>query len=135
MKLNQQALTRVTNQVNAAFVATVQEFASTCQEHIVDERWEWPRGQSPRDIVDTGRLRDSQTQPFYQSIPKGLQATIRWDPINPNTGESYAYKVYAGEVVNGLVLPGRPWVDSALEEMGGQGFGVVFEQEAKRFVG
>lgn len=134
MKIYPQAITRVTNQVNAAFVATVQEFANTCQEHITDDRWEWPRGQSPRDIVDTGRLRDSQTQPFYRSIPSGLQARITWNPINPDTGEAYAYKVYAGEVVNGQINPGRPWVDSALEEMGNQGFGGVFEREAKRFL-
>ncbi|MFM6139570.1 MAG: hypothetical protein ACKPCP_36440 [Sphaerospermopsis kisseleviana] len=135
MKLNPEGLNTIRNQVNAAFVATVQEFAATCQEHITDERWDWPRPPSPRDIVDTGRLRDSQSQPFYEAKSTGLQATIRWNPVDPETGEGYAYKVWAGEVVNGQIRPGRPWTETAIEEMGNRGFGGVFEREAKRFVG
>lgn len=135
MKLNPQALTKITNQVNAAFVATVQEFAAECQEQITTDKWDWPRGESPRDIVDTGLLRDSQTQPIYESTGSGLRARIQWDPVDANTGKHYALSVHNGEVVGGQVRPGRPWAETALQEMGGVGFGRVFERESKRFVG
>ena len=141
MKLNPQALTKITNQVNAAFVATVQEFAAECRNQITSEKWDWPRETersngkfvtSPRSIVDTGLLRDSQTQPLYRETEAGLQAEIRWNPIGEDG--PYAAKVHNGEVVNGQVRPARPWVESALEEMGNGGFGRVFEREANRFV-
>lgn len=140
MKLDPQALIRLTNQVNAAFVATVQGFANTCQEHITDERWDWPRETvrsdgsivgSPRDAVDTGRLRDSQTQPFYQSTSAGLKATITWAPVGED-GKEYALAVHNGEVDGGVVKPGRPWTETALEAVD---VGKTFTQECQRFLG
>jgi hypothetical protein len=51
-----------------AFEQMSQEFGDKCQEAIEDEIWDWPRDTkrkngdvvgSPRDIVDTGKLKDS----------------------------------------------------------------------------
>ena len=52
----------------SAFNEMSQEFGDKCQEAIDDEIWDWPRDTkrkngdvvgSPRDIVDTGKLKDS----------------------------------------------------------------------------
>ena len=51
-----------------AFEEMSQEFGDKCQEAIEDEIWDWPRDTkrkngdvvgSPRNIVDTGKLKDS----------------------------------------------------------------------------
>ena len=53
-----------------AFTEMATQFGETAQEIIETEMWEWPRETvrrngtvvgSPRDIVDTGKLRDSYT--------------------------------------------------------------------------
>ena len=58
-----------------AFMKMSEGFGETCQLNISDTRWQWPRTtvrksgavvDSPRDIVDTGELKNS-----YQVIYEG----------------------------------------------------------------
>ncbi len=51
-----------------AFIAMSEGFGEACQANLEDVRWQWPRTTvrksgdvvgSPRDIVDTGELKDS----------------------------------------------------------------------------
>lgn len=82
-------------------------------KEITDEKWEWPREPSPRDIVDTGNLRRSLR------ITRGL---------NPNQLETYfdwtapyAATVHDGAVFkatdaegNARTMPARPWTRPVL---------------------
>ncbi len=59
---------------------------------------------SPRNIVDTGLLRQSNTGP----IIKGLRAEFRWTA-------PYSVAVHEGaRLVNGTLLPARPWTSAVL---------------------
>ena len=66
MKIN---LSKLDDAINAAFSATVSDVANASKNAIESERWAWANTTvrsdgsvvgSPRDIVDTGELRDSQ---------------------------------------------------------------------------
>jgi hypothetical protein len=55
----------------SAFDLFSDRFGHECQQNLEDERWDWPRltirsdgsvATSPRDIVDTGNLRDSYSK-------------------------------------------------------------------------
>ena len=81
------ALKRVANQLDVEFT-----------NEISDTKWDWPRQPSPRDIVDTGRLRASQQR---TDSPDGVQ----W-----SWGVDYAAQVHEGATFkNGLQTPARPW--------------------------
>jgi hypothetical protein len=141
MQIDPRALNRVTNQVNAAFAATVNQYAVECRNQIESEVWLWPRltvrsnneiAGRIRDIVDTGELRDSQTFPLFRAIPDGLKARIDW------TAE-HAGVVWGGQIVqlangNSILLPARPWTDAAAREVGGVGVYRTMVRECKRFV-
>lgn len=65
-----------------------------------------------QDIVDTGRLRDSQ------DINETLDSvSFSWDPVDPETGEHYAMDVYRGFFAYGnpnRYVPGRRWPQRAM---------------------
>jgi hypothetical protein len=66
--------------------------------------YSWPVGESPRDAVDTGRLRASQQ---YQLID-ARRANYTWST-------EYASAVHSGYLLrNGKAMPARPWTDVAL---------------------
>ncbi|MEO0659822.1 MAG: hypothetical protein AAFY74_20465 [Pseudomonadota bacterium] len=72
---------------------------------ITAPEYDWPQGESPRDIVNFGQLRSSQRLVFDGPFT----ARYEW-----NT--EYAAYVYFGyETRAGNVFPGRPWVEKALE--------------------
>lgn len=82
---------------------------------ITSNIWAWPNGESPRDVVDTGRLRSSQTEEY-----KGLQAdgTFRFEF---NWPVDYAAPVHQGAVFrNGSSMPARPWTRVALQQWDAQ---------------
>lgn len=70
------------------------------------------------DIVDTGRLRDSQRineLPQTESLDEWL---VEWNPVNPETEEAYAAKVWSGFTsFSGRWIPGRDWPGRASEKM------------------
>jgi len=75
-------------------------------EEISAVKWDYPTPPKVRDIVDTGRLRASQTR---TENPDG-SVTFTW-PVE------YAAQVHEGGVSpRGLRFPGRPWTTAPLKE-------------------
>lgn len=76
-------------------------------EEISAVKWDFPTPPQVRDIVDTGRLRASQTR---EQQPDG-SVTFTW-PVE------YATEVHEGGVgLNGQRFPGRAWTKAPLEEL------------------
>ncbi len=77
------------------------------REEISSPKWPFPTPPAVRDIVDSGRLRDSQTR---TNNPDG-SVTFTW-PVD------YAPQVHEGGVstTTGMRFPGRPWTKAPLEE-------------------
>lgn len=74
------------------------------QKEITSNKWNWPRGDSPRDIVDTGQLRDSYAP----------QAGMDGDALIYNHAwpTEYAMAVHEGaKFTDGRTMPGRPWTE------------------------
>jgi NADPH-dependent ferric siderophore reductase len=70
-------------------------------EAIEDERYDWPRGESPRDIVDTHALADSQHVDRVGSV-----ARFSWGDGQVD----YAIAVHEGEDSK----PARRWTREAI---------------------
>jgi hypothetical protein len=72
---------------------------------ISDPIYNWPRGESPRDIVDKGGLRQSQRMDYSGDFV----TNYRW-PLE------YALPVHNGAVLrNGTILNARPWTKIAIQ--------------------
>ena len=97
-----------TSKLNAAIAvatrALVDRLSAEYTSEISSAKWEWVDG-SVRDIVDTGRLRSSQT---VREV--GLNKyEFSW-PVE------YAAQVHEGTMLKGGgEWPARPWTRSALE--------------------
>lgn len=75
-------------------------------QEISSVKWPYPTPPQVRDIVDTGRLRASQTR----VVNSDGSVTFTW-PVE------YAQQVHEGGVsTEGLRFPGRPWTKAPLEE-------------------
>lgn len=83
--------------ITRATRAVVDDFATACNDSFHESVWAWPRTTrrsggrlvgSPRDVVDTGRLKDSQQPAVWQ----GDTATISW--VAP-----YAAAVFLGAIL------------------------------------
>lgn len=75
-------------------------------QEISAVKWPYPTPPKVRDIVDTGRLRASQTR----VVNADGSVTFSW-PVE------YANQVHEGGVsTEGLRFPGRPWTKAPLEE-------------------
>lgn len=75
-------------------------------QEISAVKWAYPTPPSVRDIVDTGRLRASQTR----VVNSDGSVTFTWPT-------EYAQQVHEGGVATtGLRFPGRPWTKAPLEE-------------------
>ena len=79
-------------------------------EEISAVKWDYPTPPEVRDIVDTGRLRATQTR---QNTPNGMIFT--W-PVD------YAQQVHEGGVSarTRKPFPGRPWTKLPMEEAQGK---------------
>jgi hypothetical protein len=75
-------------------------------EEISASKWDFPTPPQVRDIVDTGRLRASQTR-----VVQGDGTVLFTWPVE------YATQVHEGGVsLTGLRFPGRPWTKAPLQE-------------------
>lgn len=92
--------------VSAAFEDANDIFGRSAQKEITDDKWPWPRGESPRDIVDQGGLRNSYT-------PRRISAT----EYEHAWTVDYALAVHEGAVGAQGALPGRPWTKAPLVEL------------------
>jgi len=91
--------------LNEAFKEAMFLLGQEFTKAITDNVWDWPNPPSPRNIIDTGRLRSSQQVNFQE---EGV-ATFSW-PVD------YAIYVHQGYTMrDGSTFPGRPWTTKALE--------------------
>tara|TARA_B100000073_G_scaffold288095_1_gene250134 strand:- start:757 stop:1131 length:375 start_codon:yes stop_codon:yes gene_type:complete len=99
--------TRVLDRAVArATQALVKRMSAEYTAEISSSKWEWIDG-STRDIVDTGRLRASQTTRKVSDT----QYEVSW-PVE------YATQVHEGaKLKNGGEWPARPWTQTALENV------------------
>lgn len=96
------------------------KFNDQFQRELSAVQWDWPRKTtrvngsvvtSPRDIVDTGSLKRSQ------SVEKVKESAVETEYLWTWTGDAqdpYAEYVHNGvQLKNGTSLPGRPWTATA----------------------
>lgn len=83
-------------------------FVKRCTEEITSAKWEWKVPPKIRDIVASGRLRDSLV--VTQTVNGGFTAT--WTV-------PYATNVHEGGVdpESGIEYLGRPWTKEPLREL------------------
>lgn len=77
-------------------------------EELSSNKWDWPVEPSPRDIVNNGQLRASQTR----QVQEDGSVVFSW-PVE------YATPVHDGYVTRQgrRRMPGRPWTRQPLEEL------------------
>ena len=97
-------------QLKAAIAKATQQLSRWLDARFTAEisapKWDYPTPPQVRDIVDTGRLRASQTR----TVNSDGSVTFTW-PVE------YAAQVHEGGVSpTGLRFPGRPWTKTPLEE-------------------
>jgi hypothetical protein len=105
---------RINARINRAWASTNEALSTQFKAEIEAVQWPWPNatarrnGQvvtSPRDIVDLGELRDSQS--LTQIDPNAYEH--RWDA-------PHAAAVRLGyRTRNGRSIPGRDWVSAGLQ--------------------
>ncbi len=97
--------------VAAATQALVNRLSVEYTKEISADKWEWVDGQK-RDIVDTGRLRASQTVRRVDDS----KFQFSW-PVE------YATEVHEGaKLKGGGEWPARPWTKTALENVDPKSF-------------
>lgn len=100
----------LSDQANLAVAVAIKQLGTWLDQRFTEEisaaKWEYPTPPEVRDIVDTGRLRATQTR---QDTPEGVIFT--W-PVE------YAQQVHDGGVStrNRQPFPGRPWTKAPLEQ-------------------
>ena len=100
----------LSNQANLAVAVAIKQLGTWLDQRFTEEissvKWDYPTPPQVRDIVDTGRLRATQTR---QDTPEGVIFT--W-PVE------YAQQVHDGGVStrNRQPFPGRPWTKAPLEQ-------------------
>ena len=110
--MNEQVLREVVSEAWGRFSAHVD---SELTRHITEPKWPWPRGENPRDIVDTGDLRDSQTMAI-DSRPGVMVTKYRWSaPYAPAVHDGAVFKATDAEG-NPRTMPARPWTRELLKD-------------------
>lgn len=100
--------------INEAFGKVVADFDVECLKVIEDENEFADVGLPDRDLIDTGRFRDSQIVQV-----QGNKAEFTWNPTDPETGYAYAMALFVGFFAYGghKYVPGRRWVFRALKRV------------------
>lgn len=81
-------------------------------KEISDEKWEWPRDPSPRDIVDTGNLRRSLR--ITRGLGQELETYFDWTaPYAAVVHDGAVFKATDAEG-NARTMPARPWTRPVL---------------------
>jgi hypothetical protein len=116
---------RIPSIVQEAVQAATKRLSEVLDVQFTNEisavKWDYPTPPSVRDIVDTGRLRASQTRTIN---PDG-SVTFTW-PVE------YATQVHEGGVgLNGQRFPGRPWTRTPLAEAP-ETFATLLRDELRR---
>jgi hypothetical protein len=110
--MNEQVLREVVTEAWWRFSAHVD---SELTRHITEPKWNWPRGESPRDIVDTGDLRDSQTMAI-DPRPGVMVTKYRWSaPWAPAAHDGAVFKATDAEG-NPKTMTARPWTREVIKD-------------------
>lgn len=110
--MNEQLLREVVSEAWGRFSAHVD---SELTRHITEPKWPWPRGENPRDIVDTGDLRDSQTMAI-DSRPGVMVTKYRWSaPYAPAVHDGAVFKATDAEG-NPRTMTARPWTREVIKD-------------------
>ena len=99
--LNLNSVADVMTAIGLAWESTADAVDDAMLESIVDARYTWPRGESPRDIVDTGALGESQSV-----VLNGDTVHCEWGGGDVD----YAIDVHEGEGSK----PARRWTREAI---------------------
>lgn len=115
---------RTREDVMAAVQAATQRAGAILGQQFTAEisavKWPYPTPPQVRDVVDTGRLRASQTA---TPTPDGVEFT--WPT-------EYAMQVHEGGVgLDGRPFPGRPWTQEPLKQLPEQ-FGKLMAEELRK---
>lgn len=102
-----------------SFNEMVGEFAQEINFQIKDTKWNWPRETvrknggvvgSPRDIVDTGKLKNSQ---FIEDVSDTYKVIGYTADHAALVHEGYQIERNDGTVTD---VPARPFIDTAIED-------------------
>jgi|688.fasta_scaffold00739_13 hypothetical protein len=103
--MDQQLLREVVGEAWGRFSTFVD---SELTRHITEPKWDWPSGESPRDIVDIGDLRNSQEMAINHR-PGVMETKFRWTaPHAPAVHDGAVYKANDSEG-QPRTRPARPW--------------------------
>ena len=106
--INERAIAQVKEKLYQGLEETAFILGRQFTQEITDSQWYWPRGESPRDIVDTGRLRAALQIIKYKESHK----------VRLSYPVEYAAAVHEGAVYRtGAVMPARPWTRVALAKL------------------
>jgi len=115
--LNKAAIANLKKNVKTAFKKTNTLLGKSFTETIESETAFSDIGFTNWDIVDTGRLRDSQHCVIKEAENK-IEGIWTWDPVDPETGRNYAGDVLVGFISsNGNWIPGRNWPERGVENL------------------
>ena len=110
--MNEQLLREVVSEAWGRFSAHVD---SELTRHVTEPKWDWPRGESPRDILDSNDLRNSQTMAI-DPRPGVMVTKYQW-------GVGYAPAVHDGAVFkatdaegNPRTMTARPWTREVIKD-------------------
>ena len=110
--MNEQLLREVVSEAWGRFSAHVD---SELTRHITEPKRDWPRGESPRDIVDTGDLRASQTMTI-DPRPGVMVTKYRWSaPYAPAVHDGAVFKATDAEG-NPKTMTARPWTRELMKD-------------------
>ena len=117
VRIHKKAIAKLKDTTKESFGDTIAALDEELEKVIEDPNAFADRGFKDWDIVDTGRLRDSQVV----SVSSNAEITTafwRWNPIDPETKRHYAGDVFAGFVsFSGNWIPGRNWPERAVERL------------------
>lgn len=91
-----------------ALLRTALELDAQFTDEISNPKWNWPNEPSPRDIVDTGRLRASQTR----VVNPDASITFSWPVEHATTAHDGGFFVGSEQP-----FPGRPWTELPLSRL------------------
>jgi hypothetical protein len=95
--------------VERKFLRACVRLGAEFTRQISEPKWDYPTGESPRDIVDTGRLRASQQGRLIGRLEYEFVWPVRYSLFVLVGG---TIRVPGGGV---RVVPGRDWISAGLE--------------------
>ena len=126
--LNKVAIAKLKKNVKTAFNKTNDQLDESFR-NVIESPYAFSDLGIYRDIVDTGRLRDSQHYVVVKDSEDKIEGYWLWNPVDPETGRNYAGDVYVGFISNkGNWIEGRNWPQRGVKSLGHEN---VFKENVK----